>query len=222
MHRVMMNSSTYRMSSQADPVVAKVDPENKLLSHMNRKRLEAEAIRDALLQVSGVIDFEMAGTQLTTKNRAYVTSTANVNPKVYGGYRRSVYLPVVRSAVYEVLQAFDFPDPAVINGTRQSTTVAPQALFMMNSKLVAELSSAFAKRIGSRDNLSEQIEKAYQLAFLRKPSAAENAWSLEFLMRYAKHAKDAGHLKHAKDANQAALEAFCRTLFAANEFIFVE
>ena len=91
------------MSTQADPSILTSDPENTLISRANRHRLEAEAIRDSMLQVSGKIDLRMFGTQLTTKNRAYVTSTANVNPDVYSGYRRSIYLPVVRSAVYDVL-----------------------------------------------------------------------------------------------------------------------
>ena len=114
---------------------------------MNRRRLEAEAIRDSILAVCGSLELTMGGSLLPTKNRAYVTSTANVDPIVYETNRRSIYLPVVRSALYDVFQAFDFADPSVSVGKRSPTTIAPQALFMMNSKLVAEQTKLMAGRV---------------------------------------------------------------------------
>ena len=78
---------------------------------MNRRRLEAEAVRDALLFVGGQLDSSLGGTLLTVKNREYVTSTASVNDDQLRRNRRSVYLPVVRSALYDVFQAFDFAEP---------------------------------------------------------------------------------------------------------------
>ena len=87
----------------------------------------------------------MGGSLLANKNRAYVTSTASANDVNYESPRRSIYLPVVRSSVYEVFSAFDFADPARSNGKRPTTTVAPQALFMMNSDLVQAESRAMAE-----------------------------------------------------------------------------
>ena len=142
LHRRILLSSTWQMSTAQNATATEVDPENRLLWRMNRRRLEAEAIRDAMLAVAGTLDARMGGTELPTANRAYVTSTANVNPVVYDSRRRSVYLPVVRSALYDVFQAFDFADPSVQNGRRDVTTVAPQALFMMNSAFASQQSLA--------------------------------------------------------------------------------
>ena len=114
MHRLIMLSSTYQMSTTYDAQAAAQDPENRLLWRRNRQRLDAESIRDSLLFVAGNLDLSMGGSLLPTENRKYVTSTANVNPVVYDTQRRSTYLPIVRSALYEVFQAFDFADPAVL------------------------------------------------------------------------------------------------------------
>ncbi len=89
----------------------------------------------------------MGGTLLENKNHSYVTSTASANDVNYQSRRRSIYLPVVRSSVYEVFSAFDFADPSTSNGKRPTTTVAPQALFMMNSPLVQAESRAMAELI---------------------------------------------------------------------------
>jgi len=125
--------------------LATLDPENRLLSHFPRRRLEAEAIRDSILYVSGGLDLKMGGSLLTVSNRAYVTSTASkLDSALFVQPLRSVYLPVIRSALYNVFQIFDFADPSTLNGHRDQTTVAPQALFMMNSKLVADASRRLA------------------------------------------------------------------------------
>ncbi len=103
MHRLIVLSSAYQMSTEFNPQAAAVDPENRLLWRMNRRRLEAEEIRDALLAASGRMDLAMGGTMMTFGNHTYVTSTASKNGVNYQSLRRSVYLPVVRSSVYEVL-----------------------------------------------------------------------------------------------------------------------
>src|SRR6185503_8640954 len=97
--------------------------------------------------LSGRLDRTIGGTLLAFKDREYVTSTANSDPVNYRSNRRSVYLPVIRSALYDVFTAFDFGDPTVMNGDRPTTTVAPQALFMMNSALVLEHTKAMAERL---------------------------------------------------------------------------
>ena len=187
MHRLIMLSSTYQMSSDGSSQAVEIDPENRWYGRVNRQRLNAEAIRDAILAVSGQLDGRMRGTQLETPNRKYVTSTANVNPVVYQSLRRSLYLPIVRSALYDVFQAFDFPDPSVTNGRRQSTTVAPQALFMMNSQFVAEQATALARSLLSdvdADN-AMRVEKAYRLAYSRLPTQDEVTRALRYIEDYA-------------------------------------
>ncbi|MBM4077746.1 MAG: DUF1553 domain-containing protein, partial [Planctomycetes bacterium] len=143
LHRLLVSTSTYRMSTQTIESQMQRDPENRLLWRFHRQRMDAEVIRDSMLAIGGVLDETPGGTMLTTPNRNYVTSTASVNPAVYNGVRRSIYLPVVRSALYEVFSAFDFADPSTINGQRDRTTIAPQALFMMNSEFVLSQSRLF-------------------------------------------------------------------------------
>ena len=126
MHRLIMLSSTYQMSTAFDQKYAQIDPENKLLWRMNRRRLEAESIRDAIMAVGEGLDLTMGGSMLTFKDREYVTSSRNRDSTDYDVNRRAVYLPVIRSSLYGVFQAFDFGDPSVSNGNRQSTVVSPQ------------------------------------------------------------------------------------------------
>ena len=107
------------------------------------------------------------------RSRAYVAGTSSVNPTRYDSARRSVYLPVVRSAVYEVFQAFDFADPSVSTARRDATTVAPQALFMMNNDFVREQANAMAKRIlATKADYATRLNYAYYLA-LGRPSTPE-------------------------------------------------
>ena len=158
LHRQLVTSAAYRMSTTHDANAALVDPENRLLWRFNRQRLEVEQLRDALLAVSGSLDEATGGTLLPTANRAYVTSTANVNPAIYNSRRRSIYLPVVRSALFEVFTAFDFADPSTLNGQRDQTTVAPQALFMMNSEFVLSQSRSLAEGLLARSNIARRMD----------------------------------------------------------------
>ncbi|HZZ82380.1 MAG TPA: PSD1 and planctomycete cytochrome C domain-containing protein, partial [Gemmataceae bacterium] len=125
MHRVIMLSSTYQMSSYQDPKTAALDPENRLHGRALARRLEAEAIRDALLAVSGGLDPTMGGSLLHVPNRAYLFDHTSKDLTNYDSKRRSLYLPVIRNNVYDVFQLFDFPDPGFPSGDRATTTVAP-------------------------------------------------------------------------------------------------
>ena len=180
LHREIVLSATYRMSCAFDADAMERDPENRLLWRMNRRRLEAEEIRDAILLATGQLDLQMGGSLLPTENRKYVTSTANVNPAIYSSRRRSVYVPVIRSALYEVFQAFDFPDPSVLTGRRQSTTVAPQALFMLNSQLVADQTRSWAESLLADCTLDDQarIERIFETLLSRLPSQRGTAFGL--------------------------------------------
>ena len=222
MHRLILLSSVWQQSIEVDAETFERDPENRLLSRMNRRRLEAEAIRDSLLAVAGSLEESMGGTLLPTKNRAYVTSTANVNPVVYVSNRRSIYLPVVRSALFDVFQAFDFADPSVLNGKRQSTTVAPQALFMMNSKFVAEQSQRMAERLFAEEPSDDatRVARAWRLAYSRPPSADEVTFSLEYVDAYSRHYKS--KFPNRSDVELRSWQSLCRAIMAANEFLFVE
>ncbi|MCP4816442.1 MAG: DUF1553 domain-containing protein, partial [Planctomycetaceae bacterium] len=222
LHRRIVLSATYRMSSANNKQAAELDPDNKLYWRMNRRRLEAEAIRDAVLAIGGNLDRRMGGTELMSKNRAYVTSTANVNPVVYQNKRRSIYLPVVRSALFEMFQVFDFSDPSVLNGKRQSTTIAPQALFMMNSKMVVEECQAMANQLlavpGWTDR--QRVQQLFQLVYARPPGETELYASLDYLARYQGVLADQQVAE--KERQQRAWQSLSHALMVASEFIYLE
>jgi hypothetical protein len=217
-----MLSSAYQMSTRYDPACALADPENRSLWRMSRRRLEAEPMRDAILAVSGELDLTMGGTLLPTKNHAYVNDTGARGSTRYDSTRRSVYLPVIRSGLYNVFQAFDFADPSASNGKRVPTTVAPQALFMMNDPLVLRASEAMGRRLLAEPNLDEagRIRLAYLKAYARSPSEKETARASAYLRRF----------EADLDANQVASEArpvrawqaLCQALFAASEFLYLD
>jgi hypothetical protein len=220
MHRVIVTSSAYRMSTQAEPSAFLKDPENKLLSHFNKRRLEAEEIRDGMLATSGLLDPAMGGTLLKATPRQYVTSTANRNYEGYNTPRRSVYLPVIRSAVYDVLQTLDFPDPSVPNGQRPATTIPTQALLMLNSKLADQTADALAKiLLALPGDDTARMKDAYQRVYGRAPTTAE----VEKVLSYLKKAEDAAEPKLTPAERQhRAWRGLCRVLLASNEFVFVE
>jgi len=224
MHRLILSSAAYRMSVRSDEAAGAVDPENRLRWRFDRRRLEAEAIRDSLLAVSGALDLSMGGTLLVTKNREYVATTISTNATTYTSPRRSVYLPVVRSALYEVFQVFDFSDPSVPNGDRDATTVAPQALFLMNGELARSSSRRFAERLlVERSDVDDRIERAYRLAFGRPPIEVERAEAREFLERYGRALDSALHAPLDEPKRRLRIwEGFCRSLFSASEFIHVD
>ncbi len=222
MHRLILSSSLARMSSQKSDRSLAIDPENRLWWRVPRKRLEAEAIRDSLLAVSGRLDLAMGGSLLPTENHKYVSNTGGaLDEAAFHNGRRSVYLPAIRSEVYEVLQAFDFADPAVVSGARQSTTVAPQALFMMNSELVAECSKSMAERIlaDTSQDPRARVRGLYMSAFSRYPTDQETENALNYVQYYATRWQ-AAHPEESDEAVLRAWQSLCRSILAANEFVF--
>jgi hypothetical protein len=151
-----------------------------------------------------------------------VTSTASVNPAVYNIRCRSVYVPVVRSALYEVFQAFDFADPSVLIARRDATTVAPQALFMLNSQITADGSRLLAGELLARGDLDDagRVRELYQRSYGRPASDADVHRAIEFVTKYVAAAE--AQSMAAADARQRAWQALCRSVMAANEFVHVE
>ena len=220
MHRLIMLSSTYQMGTAHSAAAAAKDPENRLLWRFERRRLEAEQVRDAVLAVGGRLDLSMYGQLLPDKARGYVTGTGS-KQGTYDFNRRSVYLPVLRSAVYQVFQAFDFADPSVLSGKRSTTTVAPQALFMMNGKIVLQQSRYLAENLLERDDVDDagRLRLAYERVLGRPPTPAETDRDLGFLVRY-QAATEADHVQ-PEQGRVRAWQGVCRVLLASNEFIYV-
>ncbi len=148
-----------------------------------------------------------------------MTSTTSVDATNYATHRRSLYLPVVRSALYEPFQAFDFAEPTTIKGDRDSTTIASQALFMMNSDLMEEQSARLARRIvaGQPGDPEVRLQELYRLALGRRPAEAEVARALAFVDRY-----DTPSSKNDEAAQHAAWQALCRVILSSNEFLYVD
>ena len=221
-HRRVLASAAYRQSTDLDDAAALADPENRLLWRFHRQRMEVEVIRDSLLALSGQLDETPKGTLLPTANRAYVTSTASVNPAIYNSNRRSIYLPVVRSALYEVFTAFDFADPSTLSGQRDQTTIAPQALFMMNSAFVLDRARALATGLLERSDLDrpEKIERLYELAYSRSATEHEIQRATDYLDRLVVAMKQPELATTEIDLR--VWISLCRAVLSANEFVYIE
>ena len=216
MHRLIMLSSTYRMSSRYAPQGSAKDPENRLLWRMNRRRLEAEAIRDSILAISANLDLASGGSLLGQSGRGYIRPGVR-----YDWNRRSIYLPVVRSSMYDFLRAFDFADPSVTDGNRGASVVAPQALFIMNDSLVLENSRRMASQLLAREDLDEtgRVRVAYERALGRLPGERESRRALEFVARM-----DAGWRDRIAEPGERRLrswQGFCQALIASSEFSYL-
>lgn len=224
--REIMLSRAYQMGSAHDVANFAVDPDNKLHWRMNQRRLDAEAIRDAMLAVGGVLNFyPVDGSPVARAGegrQALLTLQREVTAKPYT--YRSIYLPIVRDQIPEVLSVFDFPDASLVNGDRETTNVPSQSLFLMNNPQAQGAADAFAVRVAKYEgNSSERLSYAYQLAFGREPNAQEKQAISNFWMRFQPQvAKSAGGGKEAKQkADFAALSAFCQSLIASAEFRYL-
>ena len=217
MHRLIMLTNTYQMSSKYSSVAAERDPENRLLWRMHRRRLEAEAIRDAIMMVSGGLDFEMGGSILGIMEGNYV-QRGKID---YDRNRRAVYLPVIRSSMYDFFRAFDFADPSVLNGNRESSVIAPQALFMMNGSVVLDHSRRWASKLLERQDLDDtgRIRTAYEQAFARLPNQNETEQALGFIQQIEGALSD--REEEPRKRRLQAWQSFCRSLMASNEFVYL-
>ena len=223
MHRLMLLSSTYQMSSTFDSQANTKDPENRLWWRFNRRRLDAEEVRDALLTVGDNLDLQMYGQLLPNTDRAYVTGTGSKRT-TYDFNRRSVYLPILRSALYNVFIAFDFADPSVIQGQRKNTVVTPQALFMMNSKLVQDEASRLAQRVLQDDikTNAERINALHEIVYGRVATSEDIDKCNQFLQRYRELSVQDMDDNVSAAAELVIWQGLCRVLLAANEFAYLD
>lgn len=201
--RLILTSAAYRQRSHIDESKASIDIDNRLYWRQNRRRLEAEVIRDAMLAISGQLDDSMLGPGTLDE----------------GMKRRSIYFTIKRSKLIPMMSQFDAPDALVPIATRSTTTVAPQALLLINSPLVRSWAESLARRVkaeATSPDPASQVERAYRLALSRPPDPTERAEAIEFL-------KQQTQAREGKpEAAALALADFCQVLFASNEFVFVE
>ncbi len=214
LHRLIVKSVAYRMSTEFDADKFKADPENRAYWRFNRRRLDVEELRDGMLAVAGNLDRKAGGTLLPTKSRDYVNSTGGRGSIDFTAPRRSVYLPVIRSGLFDVFQVNDFPDPSTTSGLRPQTTVPAQALFHLNSGVADQSSAAFAKSLLEvKGDDATRINEAYRRVYTRPPTTIETERVLRFLAA-SDVSTDAKKLK--------AWQSLCRVLLSSAEFAFVE
>jgi len=218
MIRKIMLSSTYRQASTFDQAKYGIDPDNRLLWRQNQRRLEAEAIRDSILASAGNLNAApMSGSAVLRLAPAQIQRALRRGFDISEvGTFRSIYLPMYRSAIPEVLDTFDAADPDFVTGDREVTTVAPQALFMMNSPFILDQAGRMASRLESesRASLNGEIDLAYRLALGRAPSSSEHSRALSFINSFARQDRAAA-------AAHDGLAAFCQALFSSAEFRYV-
>ena len=222
LHREIMLSSTYQTGGAGNTSLLEADAENRLLGRTNVRRLEGEAIRDSLLAVSGQLDRSLGGPALQhVKNRDYLFDHTSKDLTTYDSKRRSIYLPVIRNNIYDVFQLFDATDATVINGDRSTTTVATQALFMMNGPMMVESAGKLTARLLEDKSLDDpaRIRKLYLTCYGRQPSERESERARSAItgleQELASSEPDAGKRRGR------AWASFGHVLLAANEFVYV-
>jgi mono/diheme cytochrome c family protein len=203
-HKLIMTSAVYQQNADRDPAKVKADSENRLFWHRPRQRLQAELIRDAMLAVSGTLDPRMFG-----------PGTLDPNHK-----RRSIYFFVKRSKLVPQMVLFDAPDALQGMDRRPTTTVAPQALLVLNGPAVRGYAEALARRVSPQETtpLPDAVRSGYRIALGREPTADELSDSMQFLREQI----DSYQAARRGDARQVALADFCQVLLGLNEFIYVD
>ncbi|QDU61732.1 Planctomycete cytochrome C [Planctomycetes bacterium Pan216] len=218
--REIMLSRTYALSTEAPGDCIELDPDNRFFGRANRRRLDAEAVRDTLLALGGELDLTMNGSTIDGFKEVALDNNAKL-PSFTKHRRRSVYLPIIRNGLPEALETFDVANPNVSTGKRGSTTVVTQALFMVNSPWVASLSESLAESLLANGAIDERsrVREAYERVLNRLPTEDEEGRCLAYLAEWA----DPEHPKKTDDAvRREGWTTFCQALFSSSEFRFVE
>jgi hypothetical protein len=221
--REIVLSRTYQMSSDATPTGEKLDPSNRLFWRMNRKRLQVEEIRDAMLSSNGTLDMTEGGPSLNiaTPPPGVPMQAGPVDP--LASRRRTVYLPILRNNLPDMLQVFDFADPHTLSGKRYTTTAATQALFMMNSQFVSGQAAAWAEKLlALKATDAGRVQAAFQNAFSRKPSNAEENAALQYLREFGESLERSGKAPAAEARQKQSWQSFCQALYQTTEFRFLD
>jgi len=232
--RAVVLSRTYRQAASHDAEALSVDPENALFGRAIPRRLDAECIRDGMLAAAGLLDLSHKPGSVIARGgdgpiggpRFFGTSEDAVH-KADGNFR-SLYLPIARNILPDVLEVFDFPDPSMVNGAREATNVPSQALFLLNGEFTHRTSHATAERItrtypapdkrgGPEAAFDERIELAYRLVLSRTPRAEEKTAAKEFLHKFGPGPGSTNPYLRS-DNTMNAWTSLCRALFSSAEY----
>lgn len=248
LHRMILTSYAWRQKSDRDELRERIDPDNRLLSRQSKHRLEAEALRDALLSVSGALNPKRGGqpvpVSLTEEGRVVLgVDTRDAAGRQTGKfvslegeeYRRSVYVQIRRKNPFEIFAAFDAPDMTVANcEIRPNTTVSPQSLLLMNNPEMREFARLFAERILKGHEaapVEELVSAAWQIAYGRPPVADElksgSAYLQQQIEQYTREPAKFENALGVADAKVAppkvlGLAALGQALMSANEFLYID
>jgi hypothetical protein len=218
--RRLVLSRAYQLASTHSEACYELDPDNALLWRMSKRRLEAEALRDAILAIAGELDLEPpAGSEIAKVGEGFANAVGRLGPVDGRSKHRSVYLPVARDIPLDSMALFDFADPSFVVGERATTSVPAQSLFLLNNPFVIRLSDVAARKLlakGGEDR--DRLEAAYQRFFARKPSEKELKLAEAFLASYPEVlAKDGVPAERRRPAAWAAL---CQAMFGSAEFLY--
>ncbi|NNE93660.1 MAG: DUF1553 domain-containing protein, partial [Verrucomicrobiales bacterium] len=210
LHRMILNSRTWKQSSAVSDDRLAADPQNRLLSRMPLRRMDAEALRDSLLFVSGKLDPAPGGPPdgVVVNREGFV----NAKPTPNGGWRRSVYIQYRRTEIPSMMATFDYPEMGPNCVSRTVSTVSPQSLMLMNNERVRELAAAFAGRI-SDGTPSEKVKEIYEIALSREPTPEELDLGIETLTELEK--------RWVRNL-EGALEAYCHAILNSAAFLYVD
>jgi mono/diheme cytochrome c family protein len=208
LHRLIVCSAAYRQVSQDNPEFSKIDGENRLLWRMNRRRLDAESVHDALLTADGKLDPKMGGPSVRQfhfkDDHSPIYDYDQFNVDDPSNFRRSVYRFIVRSVPDPFMESLDCADPSILTPKRNTTLTAIQALSMFNDRFVLRQCEFLAARVSkARPDLSGQIEEAYLLTLSRKPTPKESHMLSDYARRFG-------------------VANACRVIVNSNEFLFVD
>lgn len=216
MHRLILNSRAYQLSSSMNPQADAIDPNNTWFWRHNRRRLDAESLRDSWLAFSGELDWQMGGPHPFPQVAQWKFSQHNPFDAVYESNQRTVYLMTQRIKRHPFLALFDGPDPNATTGKRETTTTPAQALFMMNGEFFHQKSRACADRLmKTQASADAQVIDIYEQAYSRRPSDEEMESARQFRARYV------ATLPDGADREREALAAYLRVVFSSNEFLYL-
>lgn len=213
--REIVLSRTYRQSSSYREDAFRTDPENRFLWRTSKRRLDAEAIRDAMLVVAGELDTarpvgSLVATKIGDRPISLIGLDPNIPADLDGSRHRSVYLPVLRDRLPDVLDLFDFAEPSLVTGDRETTNVPVQALYLMNSSFVQSRAAGLANRVQREvDGHEQRLRHAFVLCFSRAPDAEESKLAVAFF-ESAKNLTAEQYQQH--------FVSYCQALLATAEF----
>jgi hypothetical protein len=224
LHRLILSSSVYRQASAVSPDVARVDPDNRLLARYPMRRLDAEAIRDAMLAVTGELDDRAGGPYVPTDRNRH--GEIVISESAAGACRRSVYLQERRSEIASLLAVFDAPSIVTTCTRRVPSTIPLQSLSLMNSEFMGARATALATRLDAdcagpaqvRGDCDPRINRAFLLTIGRTPEPDERLAAQRFLETQPSRYPELGD----SERRRHALADFCQMMLCTNAFLYVE